>query len=124
MRALLSGGSFAAGVTLFFVCASAVSVYFLGHVERGKGPDFTFQILAWLAPAVAAVATVAYVLGALKSSFWPQWWAALAAGALVSALVWFLGWAVAVNTVTAILVWLAGLAGAFFSPVLLRPRKA
>ena len=90
---IVSGVSFATGVLVAFICGAAIDVYLLGHVERIKGANTTFLILVWLAPVLALLTALAYVLGAKTWSFLPAKLPSLFSGGLVAAIFWPLGWA-------------------------------
>ena len=80
------------GATVAFIGAAAIDVYLLGHVERMKGPNTTFQILVWLAPVVALVTAIAYMLATKTWSFVPSGRASFVTGSLISMLFWPSGW--------------------------------
>jgi hypothetical protein len=93
MRTIVSGAWFALGVAIAFISAAAVDVYLLGHVERIKGTNTTFLIFAWLAPVIAFVVAISYLLGAKMWDFSPPAVASFVAGVLISLLFWPSAWA-------------------------------
>jgi hypothetical protein len=97
-------------------------VYLLGHAERIKGANTTFLIFAWLAPLVAFVTAVAYVLGAKLWGFSPAAFASFLAGILISLLFWPSGWVSQFlpNPISIGFAWLVLLGGSFLSPFVIR----